>query len=96
MLSLMMELDFKLRPVYKKPSIVYRSKYDDIINEFIGCSDTIAEIRYDHISPYSVRIQLSNRIEKRELNHKLKTYVKNGIVYLEKQMNTRYKFYITT
>lgn len=89
-----MELDFKLKPVYKKPRSTYQSKYDDIINEFLSCADTIAEVRYDGVSPYSIRLQLLNRIEKRKLSQKLKTYVKKGVVYLEKYEEIGYKFFI--
>ena len=90
----MIELKFKLRPVYKKPRSAYKSIYDDVINNFLNCSDTIAEVKYDNISPYSIRLQLSNRIKKRRLVHKLRTYVKNRVVFLEKLNETGYKIYL--
>lgn len=90
----MVELDFRLKPAYKKPRRMFRSKYDDIINEFLGCTDTIAEVRYDGISPHSVRLQLSNRIKTRKLDNKLKVYVKKGLVLLEKSNESGYLIYL--
>ena len=79
-----MEFEFKLKPVYKKPRKITYSRYDGVINEFLNVPDTIVEVKCENISPHSIRLQLSNRIQRRELSHKMRSFVKNGVVFLEK------------
>jgi len=82
----MSEMKFSLKPVKKKPSRRYRkgSKYDPIIDAFIGSSDELVEVKVEGRDANYLRTQLNKRIEARDLKEKVKTSVVNNVLYLEK------------
>jgi len=85
MSSEMSEVKFDLKPVEKKPSRRYRkgSKYDPILDAFVGSQDTLVEVTVTGKDANYLRTQLNKRIEARDL--KLKTSVVNNVLYLEKR-----------
>ena len=82
----MSEMKFSLKPVKKKPSRRYRkgSKYDPIIDKFLGAASELVEVKVESRDANYLRTQLNKRIEARDLKDKVKTSVVNNILYLEK------------
>ena len=80
------EVKFQLKPVEKKPTKKYRkrSKYDPIIDEFLGIDAKIVEVGVEGVEPNYLRTQLNKRIEARGLKDKVKVSVINNVVYMEK------------
>ena len=80
------EVKFQLKPVERKPTKKYRkrSKYDPIIDEFLGMDVKIAEVGVEGVEPNYLRTQLNKRIEARYLKDKVKVSVINNVVYMEK------------
>jgi len=75
-------MKFELRPVEEKPS--RRSKYDQILDEFLDGDDDLAEVAVNDVRPYSIRLGLKNRIDSRNLGCRVKASMSKGIVYLER------------
>ena len=82
----MSEVKFDLKPVKKKPSRRYRkgSKYDPILDAFVGGIDNLVEVAVKGKNANYLRTQLNKRIEARDLTDKVKTSVVNNVLYLEK------------
>jgi len=82
----MSEMKFSLKPVKKKPSRRYRkgSKYDPIIDAFMGATEELVEVNVSGRDANYLRTQLNKRIEARDLKEKIKTSVVNNVLYLEK------------
>lgn len=82
----MSEVKFDLKPVKKKPSRRYRkgSKYDPILDAFVGGTDNLVEVAVKGKNANYLRTQLNKRIEARDLTDKVKTSVVNNVLYLEK------------
>jgi len=80
------EMKFSLKPVKEKPSRKYRkgSKYDPIIDAFVGSSDDLVEVKVEGRDANYLRTQLNKRIEAKNLKDKAKTSVVNNVLYLEK------------
>lgn len=81
------EVKFQLKPVEKKPTKKYRkrSKYDPVIDEFLGLETRIVQVSVEGVEPNYLRTQLNKRIEARELKEKVKVSVINNIVYMERR-----------
>jgi hypothetical protein len=80
------EVKFQLKPVEKKPTKKYRkrSKYDPIIDDFLGMEAKIVQVSVEGVEPNYLRTQLNKRIEARDLKDKVKVSVINNIVYMER------------
>jgi len=80
------EVKFQLKPVEKKPTKKYRkrSKYDPIIDEFLGMGTGIVEVSVEGVEPNYLRTQLNKRIEARDLKNRVKVSVINNVVYMER------------
>lgn len=79
-------MKFSLKPVKKKPSRRYRkgSKYDPIIDAFLGSSEDLVEVNVEGRDANYLRTQLNKRIEAKDLSAEVKTSVVNNVLYLEK------------
>lgn len=79
-------MKFSLKPVRKKPSRRYRkgSKYDPIIDAFLGSSEDLVEVNVEGRDANYLRTQLNKRIEAKDLSAEVKTSVVNNVLYLEK------------
>lgn len=79
-------MKFSLKPVRKKPSRRYRkgSKYDPIIDAFLGSSEDLVEVNVEGRDANYLRTQLNKRIEAKDLRTEVKTSVVNNVLYLEK------------
>ena len=79
-------MKFSLKPVKKKPSRRYRkgSKYDPIIDAFLGSSEDLVEVNVEGRDANYLRTQLNKRIEAKDLRTEVKTSVVNNVLYLEK------------
>jgi len=79
-------MKFSLKPVKKKPSRRYRkgSKYDPIIDAFLGASEDLVEVNVEGRDANYLRTQLNKRIEAKDLRTEVKTSVVNNVLYLEK------------
>jgi len=80
----MSEVKFDMTPVEKKPSRRYRkgSKYDPILDAFMGGTDSLVEVTVSGRDANYLRTQLNKRIDARNL--RVKVSVVNNIAYLEK------------
>ena len=81
----MSEVKFDLKPIEKKPTRRYRkgSKYDPVIDRFMGRAARLVEVSIEGKEANYIRTQLSKRIEARALEG-VKVSVINNVVYLEK------------
>jgi len=77
-------LKFELKPVNEIPRGYRKSKYDLIINEFIGSGEKLVSVDVEGKSVNYVRSQLGKRIEIRGLGKELKASSVSGTLYLEK------------
>jgi ABC-type microcin C transport system permease subunit YejE len=79
-------IDFTLSPVNDKPSRTYRkgSIYDPIIDEFLASDMNIVIVNAEKYNANYLRLQLMNRIVRRNLHSKLLASVVSDKTYLEK------------
>ena len=79
-------IDFILSPVNDKPVRTYRkgSIYDPIIDEFLASDMNLVVINAEKYNANYFRLQLMNRIVKRNLDNKILASVINNKTYLEK------------
>jgi hypothetical protein len=82
----MSEINFKLKPVDKKPSRKYRkgSKYYPILEAFLESGDEFAEVHVEDKDANYLRTQLKKRIDARDLGDQVDVSVANNRTYLEK------------
>ncbi|MDP6458217.1 MAG: hypothetical protein QGF78_02660 [Candidatus Bathyarchaeota archaeon] len=82
----MNEVNYKLHAISKKPSRKYRkgSKYDPILDEFLGRSDNLVKVEVENKDANYLRTQLNKRIEARDIIERVKVSVVNNVAYLEK------------
>jgi len=85
-LIIMSDVRFDLSPVEKKPSRKYRkgSKYDPIIDAFLGSEDNLVTVEVEGKDANYLRTQLKKRIDARELQDRVEVSVVNNKTYLEK------------
>jgi len=81
----MSEVKYDMKPVPEKRAKTkrVRSKYDPLIDEFIKSGQELVEITVEDKKPGYMVTQLTNRIEKRELD--IEASHSGGFVYLEKK-----------
>ena len=81
----MNEVKFDLKPVEEKPSRRYRkgSKYDPILDAFVGGIDDLVVVNVEGKDANYLRTQFNKRIEARTLEG-VKVSVINNVCYLEK------------
>jgi len=81
----MNEVKFDLKPVEEKPSRRYRkgSKYDPILDAFVGGIDDLVVVNVEGKDANYLRTQFNKRIEARNLSN-VKVSVINNVCYLEK------------
>ena len=81
----MNEVKFDLKPVEEKPSRRYRkgSKYDPILDAFVGGIDDLVVVNVEGKDANYLRTQFNKRIETRNLSN-VKVSVVNNVCYLEK------------
>jgi hypothetical protein len=81
------DVKFDLKPVKRKPSRKYRkgSKYDPIIDMFLGGEHDLVKVEVPDKDANYLRTQLKKRIDAREMNEKIEVSVVNNIAYLEKK-----------
>ncbi len=81
----MNEVKFDLKPVVEKPSRRYRkgSKYDPILDAFVGGIDDLVVVNVEGKDANYLRTQFNKRIEARNLSN-VKVSVVNNVCYLEK------------
>ena len=81
----MSEVKFDLKPVKKKPRR-YRavSKYDPILDAFMGGKDSLVEVSVEGKDAYYLRMQLGKRAKARDLKG-IKVSAVNDVCYLEKE-----------
>lgn len=79
-------IDFILSPVNDKPARTYRkgSIYDPIIDEFLASDINIVVVNAEKYNANYLRMQLMNRIIRRNLDSKLLASVVSDKTYLEK------------
>ena len=79
-------MKFDLSPVDKIPKRKYRkgSKYDPIIDKFLGGSDGLVSVEIKGREANYIRTQLKKRIDALELSDKVDVSVVNDKAYLEK------------
>ena len=82
----MQGIDFILTPIDDKPTRTYRKEsiYDPIIDEFLVSDMNIVIVNAEKYNANYLRLQLRNRIIKRNLDSKLLASVVNDKTYLEK------------
>ena len=83
----MKEVKFDLKPVDGKPSRRYRkgSKYDPVIDEFMGSEYDLVKVDVPGKDANYLRTQLKKRIDSRELGDEIEVSVVNNVAYLEKK-----------
>jgi hypothetical protein len=83
----MSEIEFELEPVEEKPSRSYyrRSKYDPILDQFLELDEDLVKVEVEDKDGNYIRTQLKKRIEARDIQNQVDTFVINGVCYLEKQ-----------
>lgn len=80
-------LEFKLKPVKKKPKRKYRkgSKYDVVLEAFQKGKDKMVAVSIGDKDANYMRTQLNKRIEALSLTEKITVSVVNNVLYLEKK-----------
>ncbi|KON29334.1 hypothetical protein AC482_06805 [miscellaneous Crenarchaeota group-15 archaeon DG-45] len=82
----MSEIKFELKPVKEIPKRRYRkrSKYDPIIDSFMGGTESLVQLTAEERDASYLRTQLNKRIEAMGLGGRVRVSVVNDAAYLEK------------
>jgi hypothetical protein len=78
------KIRFELKSLIEKPYRFKKSKYDQIIDQFLNSDMKIASVEVEGKNSSYIRTILAKRIKLRGLKDKLKAYTIEGVLYLEK------------